>query len=256
MSAGNTTTLSSRRDDPEDPASETLLNIDNYQTENPKERGLRTGMRVVAAFDGIAMAVIVTAILIQLGNEDNYIFLLNSPHILWWLFTIYLVGTAPSKLWFNLYIGLTAVWLVLDAISLIWRAILLHDCYQKSSSNSCRDFEIQSWFIILANGVLVITDIVLIVLSVLLRRYVVADRERAAKEEERCRRLLAAQRQRETLVSKATSTQSSPLKPSFFDTTALLHSQPTTTTTAVQRVQNPTQSAVNTDNTGAVNNWF
>lgn len=211
--------------DPRDEFDPILLNIDDYQIEDPKERGLRTGLRVVAGFDGIAMVVIVIAILVYLRNEDNWIFLLNSPHICWWLFTIFIVGSSPSRVWFNVYIGFTAVWLVFDSITLIWRAVLLHNCYQKSSGNSCRDFEIQSWFIIIANAVLIITDIILIVLSVLLKRYVVADRERAAKEEEECRKLRERAHLKPEALPEQACKQPCPLAPTMGTTTALLNSR-------------------------------
>lgn len=237
MSAGET---SVRRDfdDPNDPQTEVLLNIDNKQIESKKERGLRTGARVVAVFDGLAFVVILAAILIQLRNDDNWIFLMNLPHSFWWLFTIYLVGTTPSKIWYNLYIGLNAVWLALDVGSLIWRAILLHNCYDSSSSSSCRDFIIQLWFIISANGLLIITCIILIVLITLLRREVISDRKAAAEEEEECRKLREENaRLRAKCATATTATQppcktSCPLKPTFEQTSQLTSSNPSGITIA------------------------
>ena len=201
--------------DPDDPSTETRLLIDDLQIETKKERGLRTGLRVIAAFDGIAMVVIIVAILVQIGNRDNYIFLLNIQHVLWWFVTVMLTSVAASKLWYNVYIGFTAVWLVMDAVALIWRALLLHDCYQKSSSNSCRDFEIQAWFIIVSNGVLIITDIIFIVLSVLLRRHVISDREKAKKFEDECKKRIQPR-------TPTCPTAPCPQKTGFADTRALL----------------------------------
>lgn len=229
-------------EDPDDPRTETRLLIDDKQIENEKERGLRTGLRVVSVFDGVALVVIIVAILVQINNRDNYIFLLNIQHVLWWLVTIMLTSVAASKLWYNVYIGLTAVWLVMDSVSLIWRAVLLHECYDRNSNNSCRDFEIQSWFIIISNGVLIVTDIIFIILAVLLRRYVIEDRKAVKEFEDRCR-----QRQRirpATTAGKKASCPETvcPIKPGFSDTRALVESSrnpATTTTTAAATAEDP-----------------
>lgn len=221
---------------------ETRLLIDDLGIENKKERGLRTGLRVTAVFDGLAIVVIIVAILVQISNRDNYIFLLNIQHVLWWFVTVMLTGVAASKLWYNVYIGLTAVWLVMDSVSLIWRAVLLHECYGKSSSNSCRDFIIQAWFIIVANGVLIITSIIFIILAVLLRRSVIEDRIRAKKFEEECKKRLGEPQRR--TQSQSCPTASCPIKPGFGDTQSLLASQrpppvPLPATVPSERVSQP-----------------
>lgn len=221
------------RRDP-DSTLETRLLIDDLGIEDKKERGLRTGLRVTAVFDGLALVVIIVAILVQISNRDNYIFLLNIQHVLWWFVTVMLTGVAASKLWYNVYIGLTAVWLVMDSVSLIWRAVLLHECYGKSSSNSCRDFIIQAWFIIIANGVLIVTCIIFIILAVLLRRSVIEDRMKAKQFEEDCkkRQRQPVRRQQQPSLPQETScpSQSCPQRPSLADTQSLLASQRPPTT--------------------------
>ena len=127
--------------------------LTDYSRHSMVEKREQVLARIVAAIDGAAMVVILTAILLQLRNADNWIFLLNLPHTCWWLVTLIIAGTLPSRAWFNVYIVMTASWFLLDVGSFIWRAVLLHSCLHSSHSHSCRDFLLQSWFVIASNAV-------------------------------------------------------------------------------------------------------
>lgn len=222
--------MESRREalaDPDNPQTDVELCIDNLQNEDEKERGLRIGLWVVAAVDAISMIIIIIAILVQQSNRDNWIFLLNIQHVLWWFVTILITNVAAKKTWWSVYIGFSALWLVMDLGSLVWRAVLMHECYDSSSGNSCRDFLTQAWFIIICNGVFIVTDIVFIVLGVLLRRKVMYDRLRCKAREEECEKLMQGQ-----AAACPPTGVPCPLKPQFFQQTGLTV-PPTSSTTRV-----------------------
>ena len=164
--------------------------LTDYSRHSMAEKREQVLARIVAAIDGAAMVVILTAILLQLRNADNWIFLLNLPHTCWWLVTLIIAGTLPSRAWFNVYIVMTASWFLLDVGSFIWRAILLHSCLHSSHSHSCRDFLLQSWFVIASNAVFLLTTICCLVLAVLLQKHSFQDRLHAHQEERRYAKLV------------------------------------------------------------------
>lgn len=240
--------------DPDDPSTDVELDIDDEQNRDSKERGLRIGLWVVAAIDAISMIIIIIAILVQQNNRDNYIFLLNIQHVLWWFVTALITNVAANKVWWSVYIGFSALWLVMDVGSLLWRAILLHNCYDSSSGDSCRDFLIQSWFIIICNGVFIITDIVFITLGVLLRRKVMFDRLRCKKREEERERLRRGQHMQPQPALRPPLGRTGQVGPQFAQQQTLLVQQPQQApsgffATSTPVFQNPQQTQMTSSST-------
>lgn len=120
-------------------------------------------------FDGFIMIAVAIAFVTSIGNEENYLLFFNVPHILFWLFVIIVSQIRNRVYWFEVLGGVAIVIFLLDTASFIWRIINLVDCYGSSSGNSCRDFLVNAWIILVGNGLWLITDLVIAAVSLTLK---------------------------------------------------------------------------------------